>query len=46
MPGLPYHKLYARQAHIEATTLAAIEIECADCHGTPTHYRGAAAGLR
>jgi hypothetical protein len=24
--------------NIEATTLAAIEIECADCHGTPTHY--------
>ncbi len=24
--------------NIEAATLAAIEIECADCHGTPTHY--------
>ena len=24
--------------NIGATTLATIEIECADCHGTPTHY--------
>lgn len=24
--------------NIEATTLAAVEIECADCHGTPSHY--------
>lgn len=24
--------------NIGSTTLATIEIECADCHGTPTHY--------
>ena len=24
--------------NIGATTLATVEIECADCHGTPTHY--------
>lgn len=24
--------------NIGATTLATIEVECADCHGTPTHY--------
>ena len=43
MPGLLCQDCHTTNAmhgngNIGSTTLATIEIECADCHGTPTHY--------